>query len=93
MIDRVFVGQQTEVVFDALPYDTFQGEVVLEVVVEADGSVGDIKVLEDPDPQLSQAAADAVRQWRYEPAHLEDGTVVAVFMNVTVKFKLRNNCS
>jgi len=28
MVDRVFVGQQAGVVFDALPYKTFEGEVV-----------------------------------------------------------------
>lgn len=28
LVDRVFVGMQTEVVFDALPYATFEGEVI-----------------------------------------------------------------
>lgn len=28
MINRVFVGQQTEVVYDAIPYETYKGEVI-----------------------------------------------------------------
>jgi len=42
------------------------GEVVLEVLVAEDGSVASIRTLAG-DPLLAAAAADAVRQWRYEP--------------------------
>jgi TonB family protein len=42
------------------------GEVVLEVLVAADGSVVSTRTLSG-DPLLAPAAAAAVRQWRYEP--------------------------
>lgn len=42
------------------------GSVVLEVLVAEDGSVASIRTLSG-DPLLAAAAADAVRNWRYEP--------------------------
>ena len=42
------------------------GDVVLEVLVAEDGSVASIRTLSG-DPLLSAAAAEAVRNWRYEP--------------------------
>ncbi len=42
------------------------GDVVLEVLVGEDGSVASIRTLSG-DPLLATAAADAVRNWRYEP--------------------------
>jgi protein TonB len=38
-------------------------------------------------PLLDDAAADAVRQWRYTPTLL-NGVPVAVVMTVTVNFRL-----
>lgn len=43
-----------------------QGAVVLNALVGADGSVQELKVISG-DPQLVQAATDAVRQWRFQP--------------------------
>lgn len=42
------------------------GEVVLELLVIEDGSIGSIRTVTG-DPVLAAAAADAVRNWRYEP--------------------------
>ena len=42
------------------------GEVALEILVAEDGSVASIRTLSG-DPLLAAAAAQAVRQWRYEP--------------------------
>jgi TonB family protein len=42
------------------------GDVVLEILVTEDGSVVSIRTLSG-DPLLAAAAADTVRQWRYEP--------------------------
>jgi len=43
-------------------------EVPLEVLVEASGSVSEVTVLEPRYQLLDQAAANAVRQWRFSPA-------------------------
>ena len=65
-----------------------EGDVVLEIVVRADGSVGSVKTLRGLGAGLDQRAADAVRQWRFNPAR-RYGTPVDVIVEVAVEFKLR----
>lgn len=64
------------------------GEVVLEIVVRRDGTVGDIKLLRRLGAGLDQRAIDAVRQWRFLPARLK-GVAVDVVVEVGVEFRLR----
>ena len=64
------------------------GEVVLEIVVRRDGSVGDIKVRQGLGGGLNERAVQAVRQWRFSPAR-RLGTPVDVLVEVAVEFKLR----
>jgi len=45
-----------------------------------------VKVLSG-DPQLSHAAAEAVKKWKYKP-YLLNGEPVEIQTQVTVKFKL-----
>ena len=63
-----------------------QGIVIIQATIGADGSVVDAEVLR-PVAFLSQAALDAVRQWRFTPPRL-NGQPIAVIMTVTVNFKL-----
>jgi protein TonB len=58
--------------------------VVLECTIDPLGKVTDVRVLSGH-PLLNEAAAHAVRQWRYTPTRLS-GTPVAVLMTVTVRF-------
>jgi len=64
------------------------GEVVLEIVVRSDGSVGDVKLLQGLGSGLDQRAIDAVRQWRFAPAQ-KQGAPVDVLVEVAVEFKVR----
>jgi periplasmic protein TonB len=64
------------------------GDVILEIVVRRDGTVGDVKVLKGLDRGLDQRAIDAVRQWRFSPAR-RLGTPVDVVVEIAVEFKLR----
>jgi protein TonB len=64
------------------------GEVVLEIVVRSDGSVGDVRVMRGLGAGLDHRAVDAVRQWRFSPAR-RHGTPVDVMVEVAVEFKLR----
>jgi TonB family protein len=64
------------------------GEVVLEIVVRRDGSVGDVKFLRRLGYGLDQKAVEAVRQWRFSPARLK-GAAVDVVVEVGVEFRLR----
>jgi TonB family protein len=66
-----------------------EGVVVLQTVIDEDGVVRDLEVLRSADPALDQAAAEAVRQWRFEPAKLADGTPVAVYYVLTIRFALQ----
>lgn len=64
------------------------GDVVLEIVVRRDGSVGDVHVLQGLGSGLDQRAVDAVRQWRFDPARRK-GVAVDVIVEVAVEFSLR----
>jgi len=61
---------------------------LLRVHVETDGRVGDIAVQQSAGhAELDRAAADAVRQWRFEPARNEAGPV-AMWVLIPVEFRL-----
>lgn len=64
------------------------GDVVLEIVVKRDGSVGQVRVLQSLGGGLEQKAIDAVKQWKFSPA-TRAGTPVDVVVEVSVGFKLR----
>ena len=65
-----------------------EGDVVLEIVVRRDGSVGDVTLLKGLGAGLDERAIAAVRQWRFSPAR-RYGTPVDVLVEVAVEFKLR----
>src|SRR5688572_1591503 len=64
------------------------GDVVLEIVVRRDGSVGEITVLQGRGAGLDQRAVAAVRQWKFSPARRR-GEAVDVLVEVAVEFTLR----
>jgi TonB family protein len=65
-----------------------EGDVILEIVVRSDGTVGNIRVRRSLGGGLDQRAIEAVRQWRFNPAR-RHGTPVDVAVEVAVEFKLR----
>jgi TonB family protein len=65
-----------------------EGEVVLEIIVRHDGSVGDVKIVKRLGAGLDDRAVQAVRQWRFAPAR-RLGSPVDVIVEVAVEFKLR----
>jgi len=73
---------------DAARRQAIEGDVVLEIIVRQDGSVGNIRVLRSLGAGLEQKAIEAVRQWRFNPAK-RHGTPVDVVVQVSVEFKLR----
>jgi len=66
-----------------------EGNVILQAIVKADGSVGDVEVLRCNRPNLGfeEAAIEAVQQWRYKPA-LQNGKPVEVYFTIYVEFTL-----
>ena len=65
-----------------------EGEVVMEIVVRRDGSVGDVRTLRGLGGGLNDRAIQAVRQWRFSPAR-RLGSPVDVIVEVSVEFKVR----
>lgn len=64
------------------------GTVILEAVIDERGEVRKVQVIKGLPLGLDQAAIDAVRHWRFEPARLGDRPV-AVYFTLTVRFVLR----
>lgn len=65
-----------------------EGVVILECTIDKGGNVKNIKVLRGLPMGLTEAAVNAVKQWRYEPSTL-NGKPVEVLMTVTVTFRLQ----
>jgi len=66
-----------------------QGTTMLRVHVLIDGRVGDVVVQETAGhPDLDQAAADAVRRWRFDPAR-RGNDPVAMWVLLPVEFRLK----
>lgn len=59
------------------------GTVVLDAVIQKDGTVSDVKVVRSSNKLFEQPSIDAVRQWRFTPFQYD------VVLTVTVSFVLR----
>jgi protein TonB len=81
------VIRQVQPVYPVLAREAkIYGVVVIDSVIDADGNVTEMKLVSGH-PLLTQAAFDAVGQWKYQPTLL-NGTPVAIEMYVTVHFNL-----
>jgi TonB family protein len=70
-----------------LMHDRVEGTVILYAVIHADGSVGEVKVLEGFDDRLNENARKALEQWRFRPG-TKDGTPVEIEAVVRVPFRV-----
>jgi TonB family protein len=73
---------------DAARRAHIQGSVTLETLIGANGRVQQVTPVSG-NPQLADAAVNAVRQWRYKPFTV-DGHKVPIRTQVTVTFMLAN---
>ena len=65
-----------------------QGTTMLRIHIETDGRVSDVSVARSAGHQaLDEAAADAVRRWRFEPALNATGPV-SMWAVVPVEFRI-----
>jgi len=64
-----------------------EGNVRVDALVDENGKISSMKVISGP-TLLHQAAMDAIRQWKYQPATL-DGKTVPMHLTVTLQFKLQ----
>jgi TonB family protein len=65
-----------------------EGTVLLSVIIEASGTVSNIRVIRGLEPGLDKQAIVAVEKWRFTPA-MKDGASVAVTANIEVNFRLK----
>jgi protein TonB len=67
-----------------------EGVVVLECVVQKDGSIGQVRVVRPLDNRygLDLKAIEAARQWRFRPA-TKDGEPVDIYVTLELAFNLR----
>ncbi len=63
-----------------------EGAVELMATISKTGDISHIKVLSG-DSQLTRAAAEAVKQWKYKP-YLLNGEPVEIQTQITINFKL-----
>ncbi|MGA9306945.1 MAG: energy transducer TonB [Candidatus Sulfotelmatobacter sp.] len=64
-----------------------QGSVVLQALVGTDGNIENLRVLSGP-AILTEAAQQAVRQWRFKP-YLQNGQPVETKARITVNFSIK----
>jgi protein TonB len=63
------------------------GNVLVDALIDANGRVTTMKIVSGP-TLLHQAAMDALKQWKYQPATL-DGKPVPMHLTVTIQFRLQ----
>lgn len=66
-----------------------QGVVIVEAIIDKEGNVTNVKILKGLPMGLDQAAADAIKRWKFKPATLGNGKPVAVYYTLTVNFQLQ----
>jgi len=66
-----------------------EGTVVLKIVTSYSGDVQEVTVVSG-DPALAQAAADAIKQWKYKP-YLVDGSPAEMETQVIIGFHLKTS--
>ncbi len=64
-----------------------EGVVILEAVTDKNGKVKETRMIASPDPLLTAAAEQAVKQWVYEP-YVVNGIAKDVLFTATVTFTL-----
>lgn len=65
-----------------------EGSVIVQVLVQEDGSVGEAHVTKSLGMDLDQAALETIRKWRFRPALDSRGEPVAVSTYVDIAFRL-----
>ena len=66
----------------------YQGTVMLQVVIQADGHATNIEVVKGPGLGLEEKAIEAVKTWRFNPARGPNGAQVPTITQIEVTFRL-----
>ena len=63
-----------------------QGTVLVEALIDESGHIAKARVVQSV-PGLDEAALDAARKWRFEPA-MKNGKPVATLIHMPVSFRI-----
>lgn len=74
---------------DAARAAKFNGVVILQVVVNADGRAENISVVRKAGYGLEASAMETVRNWQFRPANGPDGNPVATVVPIEVSFRIK----
>jgi len=66
-----------------------EGEVRLVIIVNEDGTVGDVEVVKSLGFGCDEAAVAAIKQWKFTPGKQNDKPV-PVKISIPIRFKLEN---
>ena len=66
-----------------------QGSVILQALINRDGSIQDLRIVSGP-PILATAAREAVRQWHFKPRY-QGSEVIETLARITVNFTISTN--
>ncbi len=95
--DEYLVTKMPAVTADVrIPYppEAFQkkieGKVVMELLIDVDGRVRDVRLISGPGFGLDEAAAAAIRSFKFKPAEI-NGKAVAVRIPFTYNFLLKSD--
>ena len=77
-IGSVAYAQQTDA--------NVSGTVILYAIIHADGAVSGVRVLQRVDPRLDRFAAEAIAQWKFDPA-TKNGAPVDVEATFQIPFR------
>jgi TonB family protein len=58
------------------------GQVILDAIINPDGTIGEVKILSSTNQAFAQSASEAVKRWRYAPLGFQG------ILTVTVNFTL-----
>jgi len=68
--------------------ERIQGVVIVQAEIDENGRVADVETLKGLPAGLTEAALEAIRQWRFEPARDASGEAIRVLYNLTINFRL-----
>lgn len=65
------------------------GLVLVSCQIDVQGNVEDPKVEKSTNDAFTQPAVDALKKWKFKPAH-RDGSIVAVRVSIPLKFTIED---
>jgi periplasmic protein TonB len=64
-----------------------EGDVLVKLLVDANGDVAKVTVVQSAGRLFDAAVIDTVRRWKYEPARSAEGRAVASEVKVAIRFR------